>query len=125
MPRPKKEHITIKKNKSGTFSIVRDENFAKLIAVSFTFHSKYMEAASLEKGQVLQESPKFLELMEMLSQEQQSIELVLSDIRILHEWIKCITEIIIALPTTDLKNKNMKIFFRLSEDFAKKTLEIL
>lgn len=126
MARSKKEHITIRKNKNGTFTIVRDENFAKLMAVSFSFHSKYMEAVSLEKGHIVQESPKFLELMEKIScDNKKTIQLVLSDIRILHEWVKCITEIIISIPTTDLKNNNLLTFFRLSEDFGKKTTKIV
>lgn len=125
MARPKKDHITLKKNRNGTFTIVRDEHFAKLMAVSFAFHSKYMEAASIEKGQVLQESPKFLLLMEQISADQEMVELVLSDIKILHEWVKCITEIIIALPNTDLKSDNMITFFRLSEDFVKRTAKVL
>jgi hypothetical protein len=125
MARPKKEHITLRKNRNGTFTIVRDEHFAKLMAVSFAFHSKYMESVSVEKGHTMQESPKFLLLMEKISEEQESIELVMGDIKILHEWVKCITEIIIALPSTDLTNENMLTFFRLSEDFVKRTEKVI
>lgn len=125
MARPKKEHISLNKNRNGTYTIIRDEHFAKLIAVSFSFHSKYMESISIEKGHSMQESPKFIALMERISEEQDSVELVMSDIKILHEWVKCITEIILALPTADLTNENMMTFFRLSEDFVKRTAKVL
>jgi hypothetical protein len=125
MGRPKKDHISLKKNRNGTFTIIRDEHFAKLMAVSFTFHSKYMESVSIEKGHSMQESPKFLLLMERISEEQESIELVISDLKILHEWVKCITEIILVLPNTDLTTPNMLTFFRLAEDFVKRTEKVL
>lgn len=117
----KKDIISFKKGSKGTFKIVKNEKFAHLMAVSFTFHSKYMESISIEKGQILQESPKFLSLMERLSIENEQVDISLSEVKILNEWVKCITEIIIALPATNLKDENMKVFFRLAQDFVTKT----
>lgn len=117
----KKETISFRKSKQGAFRITKNEHFAHLMAVSFTFHSKYMESVSMDKGRIVQESPKFLDLMERLSLEGESVEVTLSEVRILNEWIKCITEIIIALPSTNLKDKNMQVFFRLAQDFVTKT----
>lgn len=121
----KKDIITFKKDKNGTFAIVKNENFAHLMAVSFAFHSKYMESISMEKGQMLQEGPKFLALMERLSTADEKVNVSLSEVRILNEWVKCITEIIIAIPSTDLKDKNMKTFFRLAQDFVTKTNKVI
>jgi len=59
--------------------------------------------------------------MEKLSLSEKKIEISLNEVKILNEWIKCITEIIIALPSTDLKDKNMQVFFRLAQDFVSKT----
>lgn len=116
----KKDIISFRKGKNGTFKIAKNENFAHLMAVSFTFHSKYMESISLEKGQILQEGPKFLALMERLSIAGDSVDISLSEAKILNEWVSCIAEIIIGLPATDLKDKNMQVFFRLAQDFVKK-----
>jgi hypothetical protein len=121
----KKDIISIRKGKNGTSTIAKNENFAHLMAVSFTFHSKYMESISMERGQILQEGPRFLALMEKLSLGGDKISISVSEIKILNEWIKCITEIIIALPATDLKDKNMQMFFRLSQDFVTKTNKII
>lgn len=121
----KKEIISFRKGKKGDFIISKNEHFAHLMAVSFTFHAKYMESLSAEKGHVLQESTKFLSLMERLSLEGEKVNVSLSDVKILNEWIKCITEIIIALPSTDLKDKNMQIFFRLAQDFVTKTAKVI
>lgn len=121
----KKDSILFKKEKKGTFYIVRDENFAHLMAMSFSFHSKYMEAVSKEKGQVVQESQKFLNLMERLSVTENKINISLSDIRLLNEWVKCITEVIIESSSVDLKEKNMLKFFRLSQDFVSKTSDVI
>jgi hypothetical protein len=120
----KKDTISFRKGKSGTFKILKNENFAHLMAVSFAFHSKYMEVISIEKGQIMQEGTKFLSLMERLSLADEKIEISLSEVKILNEWIKCITEIIIAIPSTDLKDKNMQVFFRLAQDFVTKTNKI-
>lgn len=120
-----KDSISFKKEKKGTFYIKRDENFAHLMAMSFSFHSKYMEMMSMEKGQAVQESPKFLNLMESLSMPKEKISLSLNDIRLLNEWVKCITEIIIELPSADLKDENMQKFFRLSQDFVAKTSDVI
>lgn len=117
----KKDIISFKKNKNGTFTILKNENFAHLMAVSFTFHSKYMESISAENGHILQEGPKFLALMERLSLAIDKVDISLSEVKILNDWIGCIAEIIIALPGTDLKDKNMQVFFRLAQDFVKKT----
>lgn|ERR1035437_9706668 len=118
-------HIEFKKEKIGGYSIKRDENFAHLMAMSFSFHSKYMESVSMEKGHILQESPKFLKLMERLSSSGDKIKLSLSDTKILNEWIKCITEIVIELPKIDLKDENMQKFFRISQDFVSKTSAVI
>jgi len=116
-----KNHIILKKEKRGGFTIERDENFAHLMAMSFAFHSKYMESISMEKGQILQESPKFLKLMERLSSADKKVKLSLSDLKILNEWVRCITEIIIESPKIDLKDDNIIKFFRISQDFVSKT----
>jgi len=116
-----KNHIEFKKEKRGGFSIERDGNFAQLMAMSFAFHSKYMETISMEKGQILQESPKFLKLMERISSPGEKVKLSLSDLKILNEWVKCITEIIIESPKIDLKDENMLKFFKISQDFVSKT----
>ncbi len=121
----KKDIISFRKSKNGTFTILKNENFAHLMAVSFTFHSKYMESISMEKGKILQEGPRFLALMEKLSLGDEKIDVSTGEIKILNEWVKCITEIIIALPATDLKDKNMQMFFRLSQDFVTKTNKVL
>lgn len=121
----KKDSISFKKEKKGTFCIFKDENFAHLMAMSFTFHSKYMEIVSEQKGQTMQESPKFLKLMQDLSVANEKISIRQSELKLLNEWVKCITEIIIELPTANLKDKNLKKFFRLSQDFVKKTNEVL
>jgi predicted site-specific integrase-resolvase len=121
----KKDIITFKKSKNGTFTIIKNENFAHLMAVSFAFHSKYMESLSEEKGQIIQEGPRFLALMERLSTADEKVSLSLSEVKILNEWVKCITEIIIAIPSTDLKDKNMQTFFRLSQDFVTKTNNVI
>ena len=121
----KKETISFRKGKNGSFKIAKNENFAHLMAISFAFHSKYMEALSIEKGQILQEGSKFLSLMERLSLESERVEVSLSEVKILNEWVKCITEIIIAIPSTDLKDKNMQMFFRLAQDFVFKTNKII
>jgi hypothetical protein len=121
----KKDIISFRKGRNGTFRIVKNENFAHLMAVSFAFHSKYMESISLEKGQILQEGPKFLALMERLSLGDEKVDISLTEVKILNEWVKCITEIIIAIPSTDLKDKNMQAFFRLAQDFVTKTSKII
>lgn len=120
-----KEIISFKKGKNGAFVIAKNENFAHLMAVSFAFHSKYMESMTIEKGQVVQEGPKFLALMERLSTAGEAVEISLSEAKILNEWIRCIAEIIIAIPSTDLKDKNMKTFFRLAQDFVSKTKKVI
>jgi predicted site-specific integrase-resolvase len=78
-----------------------------------------------EKGQIIQEGPRFLALMERLSTADEKVSLSLSEVKILNEWVKCITEIIIAIPSTDLKDKNMQTFFRLSQDFVTKTNNVI
>ncbi len=117
----KKDIISFRKGINNSFKLLKNDKFAHLMAVSFTFHSKYMESISIEKGKIIQESPKFLSLMEKLSLSEKKIEISLNEVKILNEWIKCITEIIIALPSTDLKDKNMQVFFRLAQDFVSKT----
>lgn len=121
----KKESILFKKEKKGTFCIKRDENFAHLIAMGFAFHSKYMESVSKEKGQVIQESSKFLKLMENLSNAEDKVSISLSDVKLLNEWIKCITEMIIESPSANLKDENIQKFFRLSQDFVLKTGNVI
>lgn len=121
----KKDIISFRKGTNGAFKLLKNDKFAHLMAVSFTFHSKYMESISKEKGQIIQEGHKFLALMEKLSLSEKKIEISLSEVKILNEWVKCITEIIIALPSTDLKDKNMQVFFRLSQDFVIKTNQVL
>jgi hypothetical protein len=121
----KKDIISFRKGRNGTFRIAKNENFAHLMAVSFTFHSKYMESISIEKGQILQEGPRFLALMERLSLGGDNVDISLGEVKILNEWVKCIAEIIIAIPSTDLKDKNMQTFFRLAQDFVTKTNKIM
>ena len=120
-----KDIISFRAVKNGSFKLMKNDKFAHLMAVSFTFHSKYMESISVEKGKIVQEGPKFLALMERLSLADEKIEVSLSEVKILNEWVKCITEIIIALPSTDLKDKNMTVFFRLAQDFVTKTNKVL
>jgi len=117
--------ISIKKEKRGNFTITKDENFAHLIAMSFAFHSQYMEAVSKEKNQILQESPKFLKLMENLSTAQDTVSISNKDLKLLNEWVKCITEIIIELPSVDLKDENFQKFFRLSQSFVAKVGKVI
>lgn len=121
----KKDVISFRGGVNGAFKLLLNDKFAHLMAVSFTFHSKYMESISIERGQIIQEGPKFLSLMERLSLGDKRIEVSLTEVMILNEWVKCITEIIIALPSTDLKDKNMQVFFRLAQDFVSKTNKVI
>jgi hypothetical protein len=59
--------------------------------------------------------------MERISSPGEKVKLSLSDLKILNEWVKCITEIIIESPKIDLKDENMLKFFKISQDFVSKT----
>lgn len=114
--------IKIKKIKDDRISIKLDENLNHLLGIAYGFHKKVIESTSKAEGKIYQETFVFNNLIDKLTnQETKETELNLEEIKTLYNWIECICQMMIEMDTINLKHKNIKKFFKLAQNFIKKT----
>lgn len=119
--------ILVKKLKKGNYSLVVDKNLQHLIGLAYGFHNRVMETFSRKDNTQYTESVSLLNAINKIvptnpdSINSKKVTLEFDDIKTLNIWLKCVCQMIIELEHVDLKHKNIKKFFKLSDDFFKKT----
>ena len=106
--------------------IKKDDNLFHLIGMSYGFHKTMMEAASKSKGKKYKEGEYFNSILTKLElNEEETALLSLRELRLLSDWIDKICQMMLELNSIDLKDKKLKKYFKLSQDFLLKLKPII
>jgi hypothetical protein len=118
---PKKYKVSVKGLKDGSFLIEKDDGIMHMLGIGYGFHRKLLEVASKSDGKVYDDGKNFTDLIEKLSVNEKKVIISNSEATILREWINCICQILIETSGISAEDENIRKFFRVSEDFVKKT----
>ena len=120
-----KQKITLEKlhsknndGKSG-FLIHLDENFKHLLSMSYGFHLKVLESASKKDKKEYKDSDSFIDIIGKLCLKESFSILTNSEIKMFSNWLESITQMMLEVDRINLKDIDIKKFFKLSQSFFK------
>lgn len=126
MPKTTKQIIKIKRLKDGSYSLIKDENFIYMLGVGYGFHLKVLKAAGQTDNKIYSDGKNFTNLINKIMATGEKKNFAKTTITreegvIFNEWLDCICEILIEADGINLQGSDLKRFFKLSQNFLKKT----
>lgn len=116
----------IRVSKIGSdFKIYKNDNFKMMIDVcKYTYEKMILDLEKETKIQYI-ENVEFSTLMANIVSDKKTSNLNLESMMILQKWIDLICQLMLDKTSTDLKNKKLNRFFKISSNFNKKISKLL
>ncbi len=116
----------IRVSKIGSdFKIYKNDNFKMMIDVcKYTYEKMILDLEKETKIKYI-ENVEFSTLMANIVSDKKTSNLNLESMMILQKWIDLICQLMLDKTSTDLKNKKLNRFFKISSNFNKKISKLL
>lgn len=122
----RKVEIKINQISHDVFEIVKDNNFAHLMGIGYGFHKTIMQATSKADNMDYHDGEYFKSIIIKIENTDEETAILNSkELRILSEWIDSLCQMMLEMNTIDFKDKKIKKYFKLSENFVTKLKPML
>lgn len=112
-------------SQNDSIIIENDETFESFLSMSLVFYHKIIDIMQRTQGLLLAMNPNFQNLIIKLSTKDEQIVLSKENLKIMTDWIDCLCLIMLDLDSIDFKNKQIKKYLSLSEQFIKKSKTLI
>lgn len=115
----KKQESNIDKLNDDTFILKKNKDFNVVFDTTLAIYNLFVEDVEKIIKKKYVEKDSFVQLIILLKKEEKTVILNKEQIELLSQWIDRICNIIIEKNNVDLKNKDLKEYFKFATQFNK------